>query len=507
METARGRCLWVVCLALSLGARADDVDRGAALYTGRAVLLTQEGKPGRDCQECHRPSGLGTFEGGLAIPPITGPSLFRPYDRDVAHFFAPSSRYRVRPAYGLAGLATMLRTGVAPDGVVLHPAMPRYVISDADVSALAAHLRGLSNALPGGIDGQAVHIATITAPGADPARRAAMVETLQRFVAVKNAQSRNEVRRAETSLRTGEMASYRKYRTWVLQHWALQGPADTWAAQLDDWQTRQPVYAVVGGLGSVQWTPVYEFCERQRLPCLLPLVDAAPPVPDGLYTLHFHAGLGADADLAARALLAQGHTGFAFVPGATDRLAQALVADQFRRAGLRVSPANGEAHMALVSLLAPAAHAAWLQAARPTATVVWLPGTHALGSADLDATVPLTTHGVVVTPMRTGADLDQQLRRARSWLQANALGHLPADVAASALLAAGVLGESLAHADFEFSQSYLLELLEHGLENMLPLSPFPRLALGPGQRLASKGSWVGDVGEGRISWHWQPVPR
>ena len=41
-------------------------------------------------------------------------------------------------------------------------------------------------------------------------------------------------------------------------------------------------------------------------------------------------------------------------------------------------------------------------------------------------------------------------------------------------------------------------LLEHGLENVVPWSPYPRLAIGPGQRIASKGSWIGAVEGGRV---------
>ena len=52
----------------------------------------------------------------------------------------------------------------------------------------------------------------------------------------------------------------------------------------------------------------------------------------------------------------------------------------------------------------------------------------------------------------------------------------------------------------------LLELLEHGLENVIPWSPYPRLAIGPDQRIASKGSWVGEVREGRVAWQWQALP-
>jgi hypothetical protein len=108
--------------------------------------------------------------------------------------------------------------------------------------------------------------------------------------------------------------------------------------------------------------------------------------------------------------------------------------------------------------------------------------------------------GWIVTPMRSGGELDRQLQRARAWMRQQGLQALPADVVACTLQAAIVLGEGLAHLDFAGTREYLLELLEHGLENMVPWSPYPPLAIGPGQRLAVKQSRFGELRDGGITW-------
>jgi hypothetical protein len=488
-------------------ANAADAQRGGALYDGRLALAAAGGSAARACVECHRPSGLGNFEGGLAVPPIAGPTLFKPFDRDTAHFFAASARYRVRPAYDEAALGRVLRSGITPDGATLQAAMPRYAIGATDLADLTAHLRELSNRPPDGIDADTVHLATVTTPEADPVRREAMLATLRRFIEQKNGQSRHEAQRAAQSRRTREMVMYGKFRVWSLEHWPLQGEPATWAAQLDAWQARSPAYALVGGVGGARWDPVDHFCERQRLPCLLPLVGApGAHTAGGFYALHFHAGIGFDAALAAAALKSQGVGSYRLqsdlaAPGLADAVREA-----FASAGLLEDAPTGAAPQALVSLLAPAAHAAWLRAAAPAAPVVWLAGTNPLGRAELEATLPLTQRGLIVSPMQTGERLDRQLLRARLWLRGQGLDKVPLDVAASTLQAATALGEGLAHADFNFTQAYLLELLEHGLENLIPWSPYPRLAIGPGQRLASKGSWVGEVRQGRVDWQWRVEP-
>lgn len=501
---ARRRLLPLLPLLLGMlgaSATAADAQRGRALYEGRAPFAAQ-GATMPPCANCHRPSGMGNFEGGLAVPPIAGPTLFKPLDGDTARYFAASSRLRVRPAYDEASLGRLLRRGESPDGVTMAPAMPRYGLDDADLSDLTAYLRSLSDTLPPGIDADTVRVATITTPDADPVRRDAMLDTLRRFVEQKNSQSRHDAQRSAQSARTREMVMYRKFRVWQLEHWALQGEPATWAGQLEERQSRQPVYAVVAGMGSADWSPVDAFCERRRLPCLLPLVDAGAGAEPGFYSLHYHAGIDAEAATLARRLKAQGMVRVSMWsdrPTLAERVRGVLV-----REGLDVADRGGSA---IVSLLAPEAHSARLRERQKNALpVAWLPGMHALGRKQLEAALPLTGRGWIVTPMRSGELLDRQLLRTRMWLRGQRLDALPVDVAASTLQAATVLGEGLMHLDFGFTQEYLMELLEHGLENVIPWSPFARLSIGPDQRIASKGSWVGEVLEGRVEWQWTPQP-
>ena len=508
---AWARWVAVALLGAAAGtALAADAVRGRALYEGRPPLpLAQgEGNALQACVGCHRPSGLGNFEGGLAVPPIAGPTLFKPLDRDTAGFFRASARYRIRPAYDEASLARLLRTGITPDGVTLHAAMPRLRITDAQLADLAAYLRGLSAAASPGLTHDEVYLATISTPDADPQRRDAMLATLAKFIAQKNGQSRHEARRSTQATRTHEMVMYTKFRVWHLAHWALQGAPDTWAAQLAQWQAQRPVFAVVGGIGRADWAPVDAFCEQARLPCLLPLVEAgAGAAPPGFYGLHYHPGIDADAALAARVLRERGLTQVQLWGEPGGEALRDRVAAVLRSAGLGVlMPGPGDAGaQAIVSLLAPAAHAETARKAHGQ-PVVWLAGTHALGAAELAAAVPGLAGGWIVTPMRSGAELDRHLQRARIWMQQQGLQALPADVVASTLQAATVLGEGLAHMDFGFTREYLLELLEHSLENVIPWSPYPRLAIGPEQRVASRRSQLGEVRHGAVEWRSESLP-
>jgi len=521
--------VWMGCVAAA-AAEPPALARGRALYHGDPPLPLAQGRgPAlQACVGCHRPSGLGNFEGGLAVPSIAGPTLFKPLDRDTARFFPGNVRYRIRPAYDETSLARLLRTGITPDGVTLHAAMPRLRISDAQVADLVAYLHELSAAPSPGLTRDEVALATISTPDADPQRRDAMLTTLAKFIAQKNGQSRHEAQRSAQSSRTREMVMYTKFRIWHLEHWALQGAPETWAAQLAERQAARPVFAVVGGIGRADWAPVDAFCERARLPCLLPLVEAGAGVAaPGFYGLHYHAGIDADAALAARVLRERGVTRVQLWREAAAHALHTRVAAALRSAGLVVvegsadvdahgrthaldhtavvAEADGADPQAIVSLLAPAAHADRLNAARGL-PVMWLAGTHALGEAELSAAVTGQAEGWIVTPMRTGAELDRQLQRARIWMRQQGLQDLPADVVASTLQAATVMGEGLAHMDFGFTREYLLELLEHSLENVIPWSPYPRLAIGPEQRIASRRSQLGEVRNGAIAWRSEAVP-
>lgn len=495
-------------LWLPVAARSDAADdaramRGRAIYEGR----TQAAGSPAACASCHRRSGLGNFEGGLIVPPIAARYLFQAQAPDTSRFATSSGRQRVRPAYDELSLGVLLRSGVTPDGLTIAPSMPRYAYGDAAMRDLGTYLRTLSAGSPPGLDAQSIRIATVTTPDVDPARREAMLSTLRRFVEQKNSQTRHEVQRARQAAHTREMLMYLKFRAWQLEHWALVGAPDTWLAQLEARQRAGPVFALVAGMGRGDWAPVDEFCERARVPCLLPLVDAgAAGLPaEAFYPLHYHDGIAADAALAAQRMREQRVRDVTLWFDEGSATAARRVAAVLEQAGLRTTGATPADASAVVSVLAPQAHRQRLLATPPLTgqPVAWLPGSRALSEADLDEASRGGASGWIVTPMRSGRDLERQVARTRTWLRRQGLDELPLDVAASTLHAATVLGDALKHIDFDFTPEYVLELLEHGLEGMVSWSPYPRLAIGPGQRVASKGSFVGTVGGGQIDWAWQ----
>ncbi len=471
-----------------------DPDRGREIYYGRAGGVDAASA----CVRCHRPSGLGSFEGGVAATPIAGRHLFAPYDRDTARFFVGQRSDRVRPAYTDSALSEVLRTGIAPDGYRLHPAMPRVALDAQVVADLAGYLRQLDARAAPGVEPHVVHLATITTPDVEPSRRDAMLATLQAFVTVRNGQTRHEPQRAVVAARSREMVKDLKFRHWQLHHWALEGPAETWAAQIDAAYAAQPVFALVGGVGGARWDAVHAFCERERVPCLLPLVDAAPVAAQSFYSLYFHRGAALDAAVAADAFRAQGIVEVEIWSDADTRGRVAAVSAALVHGGVSVRRGAASA----VSLLPATEHASRARHRGAGAVVAWLPGAREVGPEQLMIVAESAPDALIVSPLRTVVD-DATLRRTRLWLAGRRIQTPHIEVAAAALQAATALGDSLVHIDFDFTREYALELLEHGLENMLAYGPYPRLAIAPDQREASKGSYVGRMEQGRWQWTWR----
>jgi hypothetical protein len=63
-------------------------------------------------------------------------------------------------------------------------------------------------------------------------------------------------------------------------------------------------------------------------------------------------------------------------------------------------------------------------------------------------------------------------------------------VQADTYLACGLLSETLSHMVDTFVRDYLVERMEDNLEHRIVTGYYPRLALAPGQRFASKGGYI-----------------
>jgi cytochrome oxidase Cu insertion factor (SCO1/SenC/PrrC family) len=508
-----------------------------AVVLGGAVLSGAEAA----CARCHRSSGFGDSEGGLYVPPITGPvlasprslatvsrgELLRPLYQEV-HTAAARARVRdlaPRPAYDPASLAAALRHGRDPGGDTLDPAMPRYRLEDGDVAHLLRYLSMLGATADPGVEPETLHLATVVTPGADPAARRAVAAVIEAYVRHKNADTRGFLARpGHSPWHRDDLAG--SLRAWQVDVWELSGPPEAWEEQLRERYRRQPVFALVGGLAGMaeteveSWQPVHAFCESEAVPCLFPSTALPGTAPAARWTVYLSAGLAGEAEALARYLAdrAGGGTGGGRVvqvyrDRAAGRVpARALRAALAGRGGIeledRLLPATGPA-----GELDLGPGGATPSGGELPALVLWLGAADlaSLGPAALEALaaaprVYLSAHlaGDAAEPL--AAALGDRLRltwpfalpgepaphgfRVRAWLRSRgvALTHERLQLATHFALA--VTDHALGHLVTGFSREYFLERVEHEAERSLDPGLYPHLSLGPGQRVAAKGCYV-----------------
>ncbi len=109
------------------------------------------------CAGCHGLDGRGRTEGGIAPPPIRWPDLARR-----------------QPAYSEHLLIRAITLGFDSSGAQLKAAMPRYQLSQADLSDLIAYLKKLADDRDPGITDDSVRIGVVLPPGGSSQIRAAL---------------------------------------------------------------------------------------------------------------------------------------------------------------------------------------------------------------------------------------------------------------------------------------------------------------------------------------------
>jgi cytochrome c553 len=510
---------------------------GAPLEGQRvAAELTAKGADAA-CVSCHQRSGLGTYEGynlAVTIPPIAGAYLFHSREATTKEAVLPYVEWMHsnRDPYTDATLARAIREGLDSQGRPLSALMPRFALSDADMDSLIEYLKQLGSHPAPGVSERELQFATVITPDADPARRKAMLDVMEHYFANKNLFPIGNSREIHTSGKTqGAKSMFMSHRLWRLNVWDLTGPASTWGAQLDADMKKEPVFALVSGLGGSNWTPVHQFCERRQLPCLFPNVDV--PIDDSrdFYPLYFSKGVLLEADLIARQIAAATLRRSA-APG--ERVSQK---SEDRGAAVTPAPAvlqvyrpgdSGEAAaLALAAELKRLGVAARNQplaagppgkgvgesvraAGKSDILVLWLRPSDLADLGDAAAAPPTVyvsgimaglEHAPLPTAWRGRVRMtypyelpekrDLRVRYALSWFSIQHIPVVDEPLQANTYLACGLLAETLSHMADNLVQPFLVEMLQNKVERrLINTGYYPRLVLALNQHFASKGGYI-----------------
>jgi hypothetical protein len=465
------------------------------------------------CVNCHRHSGLGTNDERIRVPPITGRYLFHPQEASAGD---PDLHYvgavlGDRAPYTDATLARAVREGINSEGKPLGTLMPRFHLNDTEMQALVTYLRSMDRSTEPGVSDTVLHFATIVTPDADPQKRGAMLSVLQQYFKDKNLFPFPPSPRMHTSAKTVYAKSmYMANRRWQLHVWDLSGPPSTWRAQLEERIAKEPVMAVVSGLGAGQWEPVHEFCEQQHVPCLFPNVEVPLVEERDFYSLYFSKGVLLEAGLLANAIEESG-AGRAhrtvlqiYRDGDSGESAARALGQNLQRRGIAVRnhmltsvDSEGEFARALEGASSADSLVLWLRPSDiarlasipPPGVPVYVSGV--LGGLEH---MPLPASWRVQAHLSYPFDLpDRRLIRVDYPLGWFSLRHIPVvdeQVQVDTYLACGLLAEALSHSADTFNREYLVERTEDLLEHRVLTGYYPRLTLAEGQRFASKGGYV-----------------
>ena len=525
-------CALLGLLAASAYAQAPQPGTGESIYrhgvlpsgaplegTRQAAGLTDRGGDAA-CIRCHQRSGLGTYEGynlAVTIPPIAGAYLFHSREATTKEAVLPYIEWMHsnRDPYTDATLARAIREGLDSQGRPLSTLMPRFALSDADMNSLIEYLKQLGSHPVPGVSARELRFATVITPDADPLKRKAMLDVMEHYFGEKNLFPIGNSRELRTSGKTQQAKSmFMSHRLWQLHVWELTGPASTWGAQLDADMMREPVFALLSGLGGGDWTPVHQFCERRELPCLFPNVDA--PIDDSrdFYPLYFSRGVRLEADLIAGQIAAKTQS-LPAAPASTvlqvyrrgdsgETAAMALAA-ALKPLGIPVrnqplaagAPGKGVGQAvraaqksdALVLWLRPA-DLAGLDEAVAVPASVYVSGL--LGGLE-HAPLPRTWRGRVrmTYPYELPQKRDLRVRYALSWFSIRHIPVVDEPLQANTYLACGLLAETLSHMSDSLVQPFLVETLQTSVERrLINTGYYPHLALALNQHFASKGGYI-----------------
>ena len=305
----------ILVLNMPLNSYSADVENGRRIYmegimpSGTMLKSMRSGNEfsGKQaaCVSCHRPSGMGSVEGDIAVPPITGNYLYRTGDF-LLTAMDPRSGKRFNQAhapYNDDKLSDAIQHGVNVDGQQMNVLMPRYELKGDNMRDLLAYLKQLSKNYSTGVSKNEVHFATVITPDADPEQRRMLLNILNKGIMQKNGSTvlgdkrtgrRHMVSAAELVLGTE--------RNWQLHVWDLKGQPDTWQAQLDNFYLKEPVFALLSGLSGSTWQPVHNFCEQKHVPCWFPSVTVPGESREGFYSIYYQRGVKLEAAVLAKYL-------------------------------------------------------------------------------------------------------------------------------------------------------------------------------------------------------------
>lgn len=466
------------------------------------------------CMSCHLRSGLGSFEGRVVTPPTSGKKLSQPFKTILYNDFyrKTSETILYRPAYTDGTLVDAIRGGVDPTGRVLDDVMPRYLLEDKDMAVLIFYLKSLSSQFSPGVSATTLRFATVVSEDVSPESRDEMLVPLANYIAKwnKGANAKKTQESMDRIAAESAVASMRfagpelAYRTLSLFRWVLKGPPETWRSQLEEYNRKEPIFALIGGITTGEWKPIHDFCEKNQIPSLFPITDFPVISESDWYTFYLSKGYYQEGEGAARYLNSMGEqiNGGAIVQIARDSHEGRALSEGFQTTWLDLG------HKAPVTVMLRAGETLTedflkkvLANERPASVVLWdgpeaLPALETLAGRN-------RPEKVFVSEGYLGKSVWTLKEQVRDFTYITYPFRLPRKVKGNARMTpqptppviqektyaiTQVLSRALMDMRGNYYRDYFFDVI--GMMEDQEVAPYERLSFGPGQRYASKGCYI-----------------
>jgi len=475
------------------------------------------------CTNCHLPSGLGSIEGGVFSPPTNGTKLYAPRRGQIdipgttmkrSMFFGTG-----RPAYTDESLARALAVGVDPAGRTMSEVMPRYELDEKEMEIMIYYLKNLSSEYSPGLTPDTIRFATIITAEVTPADRDAYLQPLNAFIRDDwNARVKLLSDQWDNVWnRTAD--SPKAFRKIELDVWELKGSPDSWGKQLDEFYRQKPVFAILGGIATGTWAPMHEFCEKNRIPAILPITDLPVISESDRYTIYISKGIYQEGEAAAKYLSR------VFALPADNRIVQVFRDDDRGKALARGFADTWEklGSNTLINRSIPSGEKIgddfWkkLSTDYPQAVLlVWLDSTDLTGIGTLAGSgnkplffsstllagnfvkLPDSIRDIsfIMYPTRLPESDKYSETVLSNWMRFKKLPMPNMKIASQVFLIKSVFSEALTNTAGEFYREYFLDSMDEGRDQLQTSVTYPALTFGPGQRYASKGCYVVTITKG-----------
>jgi hypothetical protein len=494
---------------------------GAPLQATIFGNLTQEGEAVA-CAACHLRSGMGKLLDDMEtlVLPVSGAKLYAPLlgQENIPGVTMKRLMFEnPRPAYTDQTLAAALLTGKDPTGRSLNQTMPRYLLDEESMRVMISYLKSLSATISPGVTEDEIRFATIVGEGISVADRDAMLLPLIAFLQLEwNERLSDHLEQVSARIsHKGRPAPGKRYRKATLDVWQLHGPPETWADQLKTFNTQRPVFALLAGIVPGGWSPIHEFCEKNRIPCLLPITDLPGLAEDDWYTLYFSKGLSLEGEVAAKFLAQDAglplDTPVIQVSRKTDE-GKAL-AGSFSETWKKLSEVplttitlspneqTGSDFWKKLSAANPqAAFVVWLAAADLTGIESLADGKQPPPALTLSATLlggalpampdKIRDFTYIVHPARLPGEGDSTETIVADWLNIKDIPNTNMTISAKVFVLKGMLSKALVAMGNDYHRDFFLDLLDGAKEQATASVTYPVLSFGPGQRYAANGCYV-----------------